>query len=434
MDWNRELQIRYTPDVLVIGGGPAGCAAAYAAARGGASVLLVEGAAFLGGMGTAALVPLFLGFSDGEHFLAGNFGRELLCRMHTAGRHSYRQRPDAEVIHPEALKRAYEELLLEAGVQVLLTTRMVDVCSSGGKIEACILSGKSGVYAARARQYIDCTGDGDLCVRAGAQYAKGDEDGLLMGGTLCSQWTGAQWHRTSGEAHNSHIDQAVAEGVLSVADYHLPGLMQQSGLITNGNTGHCFGLDGTDDESLTQAMSLGRRQLKEYEQYYRRYLPGFEHLELLTSGAQMGVRETRIIRGRERLTLEDFLSRRKFPNEIARFAYCVDIHAGNSSREKYDLYYDEFHRYRYQPGESYGVPYGVILPEGLKNCYVAGRCVSTDRYMQSSLRVMPGCMLTGMAAGFAAAHGARHGLETGDVPYRAVRARLEGENVYLGEE
>jgi len=166
MKYQAELDIRYEKDVVVMGGGPAGCAAAWAAAKKGKKVLLVEMGACLGGMGTAALVPLFLGFTDGQRFLAGDSAKEMLHRMHENGTSVYRENVGETgggfVIHAESLKIAYEEMLLEAGVELLYMTRMVDVLSDNGMVQAVVLSGKSGVYAAKAKVYIDGTGDGDL--------------------------------------------------------------------------------------------------------------------------------------------------------------------------------------------------------------------------------------------------------------------------------
>lgn len=136
LSWSRNINIRYMTDVLVVGGGPAGCAAAYAAAKSGASVILVERSAFLGGLGTAALVPVFLGFHDDKEFLVGNFGREILYRMHTCGQHTYNMMTNAEVINAEALKRAYDDIMEVNGVHVLLTVNMIDLVQENGKIDA----------------------------------------------------------------------------------------------------------------------------------------------------------------------------------------------------------------------------------------------------------------------------------------------------------
>ncbi|MBE5784024.1 MAG: FAD-dependent oxidoreductase [Clostridiales bacterium] len=434
MKYQAELDIRYEKDVVVMGGGPAGCAAAWAAAKKGKKVLLVEMGACLGGMGTAALVPLFLGFTDGQRFLAGDFAKELLHRMHENGSSVYRENVGETgggfVIHAESLKIAYEEMLLEAGVELLYMTRMVDVLSDNGMVQAVVLSGKSGVYAAKAKVYIDGTGDGDLAAWAGAPFDKGDETGGLMGGTLCSLWTNIDWSRRE-PGDNRKIDQAYQDGVLDSADYHLPGMFRLSDTVGIGNIGHTFGLDGTDDVSLSKSQVRGRDLLRQYTDYYRKYLPGFENAQLVSSGAFMGVRESRIIHGAAKLTLEDFINRQSFPDEIGRFSYQVDIHASNVTKEKYDLYFEEYNRYKYQPGESYGIPFGIIKPQGLHNVLMAGRCVSTDRHMQSSIRVMPGCMMTGQAAGFAAAWCVDNGGDTLDIPAEPVREELKKINVYL---
>ena len=125
-------------------------------------------------------------------------------------------------------------------------------------------------------------------------------------------------------------------------------------------------------------------------------------MELVTTASLMGIRESRRIMGLEKLTLADFIMRAKFPNEIGRYAYPVDAHATKPTPDAYAGYHSKFEQLRYKTGESYGIPYGIIVPQELQNVFVCGRCVSADREMQSSIRVMPGCYITGQAAGAAA--------------------------------
>jgi len=154
-------------------------------------------------------------------------------------------------------------------------------------------------------------------------------------------------------------------------------------------------------------------------------------MELVSSGSLLGVRESRIIEGDYRLVLDDFLNRAIFEDEIGRFSYQVDIHSGDDSDEGYQFYYDTYNRYRYKDGESYGIPFRILLPSALSNVLVAGRCASTDRYMQSSIRVMPGCMLMGQAAGIAAAQCAAYHCVPREVSVRKIQQVLKDWDVYL---
>ncbi len=209
-----------------------------------------------------------------------------------------------------------------------------------------------------------------------------------------------------------------AGGVFATPDLHLPGMWRVGRSLGGGNIGHAFGVDGTDEQSLTASLILSRKLLNEYERYYRQYLDGYEDMELVVTASMMGIRETRRIVGDAVLTLEHFLARAAFADEIGRYSYPVDIHAAKPDLESYNTFHKEHTELRYKKGESYGIPYGCLIPQTLDNVLTAGRCVSTDRYMQSSVRVMPGCYITGQAAGIAAA------LTGSDGAIRAVDIRL----------
>jgi len=154
-------------------------------------------------------------------------------------------------------------------------------------------------------------------------------------------------------------------------------------------------------------------------------------MELVATGSLLGIRESRRIIGEETMLLEHFHARAVFPNEIGRYAYLVDIHAGAATREAYEKFHQEHSTLRYSKGESYGIPYGAIVPKGLSNALMAGRCLSADRAMQSSMRVMPGCYITGQAAGTAAALAAEQGKRPWDLDVRQIQQRLIGLGAYL---
>ena len=147
-------------------------------------------------------------------------------------------------------------------------------------------------------------------------------------------------------------------------------------------------------------------------------------MELVATGAILGIRETRRIMGDYVLNLNDFNNRASFDDEIGRYSYPVDIHAGKADKESYMKFHKEHTTLRYGKGESYGIPYRSLLVKGFSNLLTAGRCISTDRYMQSSIRVMPGCYITGQAAGTAAAIAAQKDTDTRGIDIRELQRKL----------
>jgi ribulose 1,5-bisphosphate synthetase/thiazole synthase len=436
LSFKREISIRHKVDVFIAGGGPAGVAAALAAARQGASVYIAEGQACFGGMGTVGLVPAFMCFTDRVNFLADGIGREIYERMKQYA-DTPRDDPGGSVsINAEALKLVYDDLVQEAATQgdgtidFTFHTQVIGIEAEGGHVNAAICAAKSGLFAVEARVFIDGTGDGDLAVWAGAPFEKGDADVQMMPGTLCSLWANVDWDRVSGR-QDRMLAKAFADGVFTVQDRHLPGMWQVGAGIGGGNIGHTFGVDGTDERSLTEALLWGRKSMSEYEAYYKQYLEGFESMTLVATGALLGLRETRRILGDYVLGLDDFRSRAVFEDEIGRYNYPVDIHASTPSTEDFAKFEEEFKRLRYQSGESYGIPYRTLTPRGLDNVLVAGRCVSSDRYMQGSIRVMPGCYITGQAAGVAASLAVEADADVHAVDIPLLQSRLKDLGAYL---
>jgi hypothetical protein len=433
----REIPVRHEVDVFVAGGGPAGSAAAVAAARQGASVFVAENEICFGGMGTAGGLPMLCSFTDGVNFLCGGIGREIHDRLIAAGgtiEHPLRK-PSDLYLQPEALKLVYDELLTaEARLIPSLATRILGVESADGVVSHVICQGKSGIFAVRAAAVVDATGDADICAWAGAPFAKGDARGRMQPGTFVSMWSGIDWPAAEAAGHglwhqSKFIRQAIADGVFTCPDPGMPGIVPTGRTTGNGNVGHLFGVDGTDERSLTAAAMLGRRQMREYAEYFRRYLTGYEGLELSGSASRVGVRETRRIRGDYELCVDDFRRRAVFADEIGRFAYAVDLHP--TTLDDSEACERTFERLRLAPGESYGVPYRVLTPQGLRNVLAAGRCVSADRAVLGSLRVMPGAFLTGQAAGVAAAMAARDGSDVHTLNVAELRRRLQALGAWL---
>ncbi len=429
----RTLPVRRETDVFIAGGGPAGVAAAMAARAQGAEVYLAEGHSCFGGMGTAAMVPVFMPFGDGVHFLADGVGRTVRERLK-------KECPDlrGNAIDPEGLKRVYDSLMVESKASFTFHTQLIGVEKDGPRVTHALCAAPGGLFAVKAKVFIDATGNGDLAAWAAAPFEKGDQRDHLMPATLCSRWVGVDWktwtaNRPPGpQPQGRMLEQAIADGLFSVPDYHLTGMSPQGKLLFGGNVGHVFGVDATDEESLTKGLIQGRKSIAQYERYYREYLKGFENMKLAATGSLLGIRETRRISGDYVLTIDDFKRRAVFDDEIGRYCFPVDLHPAVPGKEAYEEHRRQFdEELHYDRGESYGIPYRVLTPRGLDNVLTAGRCVSTDRYVHGSLRVMPGCYITGQAAGIAAAMAAAGTVSTHKVDLPELQRRLRAFGAFL---
>jgi len=427
--FNRTIPIRHEVDIFIAGGGPAGVAAAVCAARSGCSVFLAEGQSCLGGMGTSGLVPAFMQFSDGINFLAAGIGEEILNKLRNAGGDG----PDNMFsIRAEVFKRLYDDLLVEAGVEFTFMTQLIGVEMDGDRASLAILSAKSGIFAVKAKMFIDCTGDGDLTVLAGGVFKKGDNEGNMMPGTLCSLWSGVNWDKIKKQDDSIALEKAFKEKVFTNEDRHLPGMWRVGEKVGGGNIGHAYGVDGTDEVSLTKAFIEERKRMLEYENYYKNYLNGFQDMELVSTGALMGIRESRRITGDYLLNLEDFKTQAIFEDEIGRYCYPIDIHASKPDIASFKKFEEEYKNdFRYKKGESYGIPYRSLVPKGLSNVLVAGRCISSDRYIQGSIRVMPGCYITGQAVGIAASIAVKENCNTREINISKLQEKLIEVGAYL---
>lgn len=428
--YEKTIPVTHEADVFIAGGGPSGVAAAVFAARMGKKVYLVEASGAFGGAGTMMLVPAFMQFASGDIFLSEGIGREVYTYIRTKAPECYRDFCPGS-IPVEILKLCYDEMMLASGAQFSFFTSVLDVIVSEGKIQSVICSSKQGLFAVRAKVYIDCTGDGDLSYLAGAECKKGDDrTGEMMAATLCALWEGVDFSRTTPDQH-AGLEAAFRDNVFTNIDRHLPGMGRIKEGVTGSNAGHIYDVDGTDSDSLTVAMTAGRKQLREYRRYYREYLEGYENMELVISAQKIGIRESRRVMGEYVMTLDDYMRRATFDDEIGRYCYPVDIHAGRNTDEAYREFLKDYESLGYSEGESYGIPYRALVVKGLDNLLVAGRCVSTDRYMQSSIRVMPGCYITGQAAGAAAAIAAECECAARDVDVTRLQKQLKSMGAYL---
>jgi len=432
----RKLSVMLDADVVVCGGGPAGAAAAIAAARTGARVLLIEQLGCFGGMGTAGLVPCFSPFTDGDKPIARGISEEVIAEM---ARRMGVPVEEWMPIQPEILKVLYDEMLASSGAAFKLSTKIVDVVAER-RIEAVVLSTHEGLRAVTGRVFVDATGDGDVAAWAGAPYELGGRRGELQSVTLCMAFTGIDWAAYDAKRLPSgpRPDQLIwsddlKDGRAPLAEQHLTtGVLKCGAAIAGNNVGHVYGVNGLNESDVTRAFVEGRKIAWTFLDWYRRSVPGCSRLEMAATASMLGVRETRRITGEYVLNFYDYLNRAGFPDEIGRCAYPVDVHSPTPDKRELEKSRSHFLETQYGPGESYGIPYRSLVPLKLENLLVAGRCVSCDRMIQGSLRTMPYCFVTGHAAGVAAALAATK--SKGDV--RAVdvaelRSTLKGQGAYI---
>jgi hypothetical protein len=437
---SREVPIYGTFDVVVLGGGPAGIAAAVAAARAGAATLLVERYGFLGGMGTAAGVTNFCGmfanrFGSIDRVVHG-IADDLLSRMDALGGlkapHTVFGKIKAQAYDTAAYKIAADALLLSAGVKILFHALAAGVVMDGTNVAALMVETKSGRYAVQARVFIDGSGDGDLSAWAGAPVEVGTGDGSLMYPSTMFRINDV----TPELAHNRGWDSFPA---LMAAEEERSGrrFPRKTPIIRPQNhdiewrvnltqVGNPDGsaVDGTDADQLSYGEIEGRRQVGEAFSLLKDAIPGFSRSYIVDIPPQIGIRETRRVIGDYVLTEEDVLGCASFDDTIGVNGWPVEDHVAG----------DILLRWQDIPG-SRGfnhLPYRMLLPLGVDNLLVVGRCASMTHGGQSAARVSGACFVMGEAAGTAAATVAAGNGTTRQIDVAALQATLVRQGVYLG--
>lgn len=421
--------IRYDKawDVIIIGGGPSGCAAAIASAREGARTLLIEAMGALGGMGTLGLIPAWCPFTDREKIIYRGIAEKVLMESKKGVPHIPKKQLDWVPIHAEYLKKVYDDMVLSSGAKVLFYTRVADVVMNTEKeIDAIIVANKDGLTAYKAKTYIDCTGDGDVSAWAGASFQKGDEKGNMQSATLCFMLD-----NVDKEAYNRSFKPSYEEmkkslaAMIATKKYPLLDTHFNNVFITQTsvqfNAGHLHGMDGTNPEKLSAGAVKGRKIAEEAFRALRETYPDvFGNSSLTNTASLVGIREGRRIQGDYTLTIEDWKERRSFEDEIGRNCYYIDVHSKKISVP------------RYNKGESHGIPYRCLTPEHLSNLLTAGRCISADHLVYGSVRIMPASLVTGEAAGIAAAHASLMGRpDVHNIDVNKLRKRLKDEGQYF---
>ena len=419
--FSRHIPVSRPYDLVIAGGGPAGAAAAASAARLGAKTLLIESTGCLGGMGTSGLVTAFDPMANGEQGLVGGFMREVVETLYKRNFLGPEVTPDYWLkrfcvwtpFNAEGYKLVLDEKLSEAGVESRFFTRVIDadVDPVHRRVNGVVINNVEGHEYIPAKAFIDCTGDAILSDLCGVDcWEAGRDTPGIMPATLPSLFAGVDWDRVrewrrvhGHEQANEIVRKGIAEGMFVQPDPFLVGLFQVDPQVGFLNGGHLFNLNALRAADLTKNVMLGRRIAQDYLAFYRKFIPGCENIEHVTTASLIGVRESRRIKGEYVLTIDDYLAKRTFPDQIGIFNKFVDIHPHDTSEAEYERFMAEKGKTRkLLPGEYFGIPYGVLVPKGWENLWVAGRCVSSDVAVHGSIRVQPACAMMGQAAATAA--------------------------------
>lgn len=445
--YSKTVEKEFNADVLVIGGGPAGFGAAVAAARNGASTMLIERNAMLGGMATTGLVGPFMTCydDDGQEQIVKGIFDELCLRtearggaihpskvegMTTYSSYYIRSHRHVTPFQSETLAVVMDEMAAEAGVQVLFNVQVCDVLKEGERIAGVIAAMKEGLALFRAKTYIDCTGDADVAHFAGVPTWMGDErSGQMQPASLFFEIGNVDREKFVGEleakkeagqlgipSHNCwswYIAEARKNGDWTLDRDEIGNYEQPVNNRWKMNTTRMAGVDATRTEDITRGLIEGREQVQQVMAFLHKYVPGCENAELIQVASALGVRETRHIVGRYELTVDDIMSQKHFDDAICTFGYAVDIHdpQGNGG------VFQEVNHY-------YTIPFRCMVPVECENLLVAGRSICGSSEAAASYRVMPCCIALGQAAGTAAALALRIGGEAADVDTGLLRRTL----------
>lgn len=420
-------------DLVVVGGGQAGCAAALAGAREGLSVLLVEASGALGGSAVTALVNPYMPWqtkvtdADGKERIlelsAGIFHEmyEALCEDGL-----YSPPEKSAVFHEESMKIIYDRKMAEAGVNVLFHAMLCGVKTEGRKIKSISVATIGGVYEFEAESFVDATGDATVAAYSGAGFRLGrPADSMCQPMTLCFRVGNLDVHDIwahGKEVHKLYVEQQAAGKIKNPRENVLV-FGTRIPRVTHFNTTRIVRHNPTDPFSVSKAEALAREQVLEMVTLLRENFEWAKDAQLLNTASTIGTRESRMIEARHELTAEELVACTKFADGIAAGNYDIDIHSPDGAGTSH---------YYFPAGQYYTIPYRSMVPVAFDNFLVAGRSIGATHEAQASIRIMPICCCLGEAAGIAAAVAKEKGVLVADVDVEQLRLRIRARGGFCG--
>ena len=405
-------------DLIIVGGGFSGVAAAIAGRREGADVLLVERYGFLGGSATMCLVNPFMPYTrtvnGNEELVNAGLFKMILGRLEELNALHYNRK----TFNEEVLKLLFDRLMKEYKVDVLLHSYLCEVQRQENKLNYLTVVNKSGKIKLEAKYYIDCTGDADLADLAGCESMLGREpDNLCQPMTLCFRLANIDLEKfqQNREKINPLYQQFQRDGKIKNPRENVLIFSHLSGGVLHFNSTRVVKHNPIDAYDLTKAEIMAREQISELHLFMKNNIEGFENSTLIMSATQIGIRESRMIKGEYTITGDDLVNCTKFEDSIARGKYGIDIHSPDGSGTLIK---------HIPPDDYYTIPYRSLIPKGIGNLIAAGRCISSTHEAQSAYRVMPICCCIGEAAGVAASLASKNNLDMKNVPVGKIQEIL----------